>query len=351
MQEIKIPNGYFQLWHMYLAERGLNGLQLDFLQDQREQLEHILKQPMDTQISYRLFLEVMQRTRQHLDCPQLIFEMARYIRPEHFGVLGYMAARSQSVAEAIQYIMRFSRLVIDGQAVTKLRVDQAGEDIHLAWPFIHEKYALIHEMTFACIVALARQIFDFSPPLLKSIHFAHAAQNSIYQYQKFYSAEILFNQSEYQLVLSLESLTLQSQQSDPSLIHLLTKQAEEAIAAKPSEQSLTAYIHSWVADYLRTEQAIPKIEQIAAELYLSTRTLQRHLDQLNSSFKKIVENERMKRCEQLLLQNISLTDLAMHLGYSDQSALARAYKAYHGHTLLQRKQQIKHSMHNKNSLF
>lgn len=49
----------------------------------------------------------------------------------------------------------------------------------------------------------------------------------------------------------------------------------------------------------------------------------------------------MKRCEQLLLQNMSLTDLAMHLGYSDQSALTRAYKAYTGHTLLQRKQQIK----------
>jgi hypothetical protein len=40
--------------------------------------------------------------------------MAELIRPEHFGVLGYMATRSNSVAEALQYIMKFSRLVIDG---------------------------------------------------------------------------------------------------------------------------------------------------------------------------------------------------------------------------------------------
>lgn len=49
----------------------------------------------------------------------------------------------------------------------------------------------------------------------------------------------------------------------------------------------------------------------------------------------------MKRCEQLLLQKFSLTEIAISLGYSDQSALARAYKAYSGQTLLQRKQQLK----------
>ena len=94
MHEIQIPNGYFQLWQMYLAERGLDGLQLDFLQQDQAQLRHVLSMPIDTQSSYIFFLEVIQRTQQHLDCPQLIFEMARHIRPEHFGVLGYIASRS-----------------------------------------------------------------------------------------------------------------------------------------------------------------------------------------------------------------------------------------------------------------
>ena len=86
---------------------------------------------------------------------------------------------------------------------------------------------------------------------------------------------------------------------------------------------------------------MPKIEQIATELHISSRTLQRQLNEQNSSFKKILEIERMKRCEQLLLQNMSLIEIAIYLGYSDQSALARAYKAYNGQTLLQRKQQLK----------
>lgn len=341
MQEIQIPNGYFQLWQMYLSERGLDGLSLDFSASQQQQLRHVLSLPMDTQSSYLLFIEVIRITQQQLDCPHIIFELAKYIRPEHFGVLGYMAARSKSVAEVINYVMRFSRLVIDGSAATPLHVYQQGDEIHLSWPNIDEKFAWVHEMTFACIMQLARQIFDFSQPILRAIHFAHPAQTSVYQYQKFYACEVLFKQPEYQLILSLESLKLQSQQSDPSLIHLLTKQAEEAIASRPSYESLDQHIQLMVAEHLRLHHTVPKIEQIATALFVSSRTLQRQLNDLNSSFKEIIEVERMKRCEQLLLQQLSLNEISIQLGYSDQSALARAYKAYTGQTLLQRKRQLK----------
>ena len=42
----------------------------------------------------------------------------------------------------------------------------------------------------------------------------------------------------------------------------------------------------------------------------------------------------MKRCELLLVQNESLNRIAEQLGYSDQSALVRAYKRVRGSTLL-----------------
>jgi AraC-like DNA-binding protein len=49
----------------------------------------------------------------------------------------------------------------------------------------------------------------------------------------------------------------------------------------------------------------------------------------------------MKRCEYLLQQGLSLTEIALQLGYSGQSALARAYKQHSGQTLLQLKRQLK----------
>ncbi len=77
----------------------------------------------------------MQPTQQHLDCPQLVFEMAQYIRPEHFGVLGYMATLSNSVADALQYVMRFSRLVIDGRKYVPMNMTPSRViKLYCTWP-------------------------------------------------------------------------------------------------------------------------------------------------------------------------------------------------------------------------
>jgi AraC-like DNA-binding protein len=257
-----------------------------------------------------------------------------------FGVLGYMATRSNSVAEALSYVMRFSRLVIDGAEVSPMQMQQRDNEIWLTWPFLNEKYASLNEMTMASIVHLAKKIFPDQLQFLK-IQMAHSAQMAQYHYQKFYGCEVSFNQGCYAYVMSADSLALKSGFADPSLTQLLLKQAEVAIALKPRYESVLQQIHSAVADYLKAHAEAPKIEQIASELHLSTRTLQRQLRDLGSSFKQVLECERMKRCEYLLQQGLSLTEIALQLGYSGQSALARAYKQHSGQTLLQLKRQLK----------
>ena len=42
MQELQIPNGYFQLWNMYLIEQGIDFHQLGFLAQYQYELEHVL---------------------------------------------------------------------------------------------------------------------------------------------------------------------------------------------------------------------------------------------------------------------------------------------------------------------
>ena len=340
MQELQIPNGYFQLWNMYLIEQGIDFHQLGFLAQYQYELEHVLQLPIDTQSPFSFFQTILQLTREQLDCPQLIMEMAKFIQPEHFGVLGYMATRSNSVAEALSYVMRFSRLVIDGAEVSPMQMQQRGNEIWLTWPFLNEKYASLNEITMASIVHLAKKIFPDQLQFLK-IQMAHSAQMAQYHYQKFYGCEVSFNQAYYAYVMSADSLALKSGFADPSLTQLLLKQAEVAIALKPRYESVLQQIHSAVADYLKAHAEAPKIEQIASELHLSTRTLQRQLRDLGSSFKQVLECERMKRCEYLLQQGLSLTEIALQLGYSGQSALARAYKQHSGQTLLQLKRQLK----------
>ena len=344
MQDLHIPNGYFHLWQLYLLEQGIDALNADFLHDDHENLQRILNLPIDAQSPYLFFFFFFEKTRIILNRPNIVFDMAEHVRPEHFGVLGYMASRSTTVAEALQNILRFSRLVIDGDHIIPMKMHHYGHNVHMVWPFHHEKYILLNELTTALMMYLARKIVPEDQFPLRSVHFAHPPQMAMYHYQKFYACEVLFHQSEYCFVLDLDGLNLKIQQADPPLMQMLVRQAEEAIASKPRYETIAEQLHLIVAEYLRLEEQAPKIEQISQELHISSRTLQRQLSDLGTSFKKIIEYERMNRCEQLLQDQRHLTDIAMKLGYSDQSALARAYKAYSGQTLLQKKQQLKNAI-------
>ena len=341
MQDIRISNGYIQLWATHLRGLNIEPLQADFLEDLNTSLRHLIDQPFDTEVPLELLNTVIERTQTYLHCPQLIFEIVQSIRPEHFGVLGYMASKSSSISEMIGYIMRFQRLVVDGSEFVPLQIKQHEQSIELYWDFLHEKYQLLNELTIAAMVQLGRYILQDHPLVLRCVRLAHVPLMAQRHYQKFFGVDVRFSQAYYSFELDLQDLQFRSEQADPMLLQLLVRQAEEAIATKSSNESILQQARKIIADQLRTEYQAIKIEQLAQQLWMSSRSLQRYLSEQGSSFKKLLEQERMKRCETLLQQGLSLTEIAQQLDYSDQSALARAYKAATGQTLLQARKLFK----------
>lgn len=339
--EIKISNGYFQLWNEFLKQNQVDWKVLDLVQAQQDVLQQILSQAIDQQSSYAFFMQLIDATRQQLDCPDLAFAMARCIHPAHFGLLGYMASRSENLAQALDYVIRFSRLVIDSAYVAQMQYVHDEQTIRIFFPLQDEKYIFLHEMNLAAMFYLAKQFVSLDSLPLLQMSFVNAPQIALKYYQEFYQCPIKFEQARYEVIFSTEVLWLKPEQADANLIQLLIKQAEETLVQRTHRVTVAQQLQFIIAEYLRLQQRAPKIEAIAQELHLSVRTLQRQLSQLDTSFKKILEEERMQRCEYLLTQQRSFTDIALDLGYSDQSALARAYKAYRGRTLLQQKQQLK----------
>ncbi|OTG80023.1 AraC family transcriptional regulator [Acinetobacter sp. ANC 4648] len=339
--EIKISNGYFQLWKAFLKKNQLDWKVLDLTLEQQVLLDEVLSQPIDQQSSYAFFMELICATRQYLDCPNFAFAMAKCISPAHFGLLGYMASRSENLAQALEYVIRFSRLVIDGAHVTQMQYVREGQTIRMFCPLSDAKYIFLHEVTLAAMLYLAKQFVPLDQFPLLQMSFVNVPQIPLKYYQEFYQCKLKFEQPLYEVIFSTEVLSLKPEQADPNLIQLLVKQAEATLLQRAQLTTVAQHLQFIIAEYIKLEQQAPKIEDIAQELHMSVRTLQRKLSQLETSFKVILEEERMKRCEYLLMQKLTLTNIALDLGYSDQSALARAYKAYSGQTLLQKKQQLK----------
>ncbi|WP_044100257.1 AraC family transcriptional regulator [Acinetobacter pittii] len=346
MQDFTISNGYFYLWNTYLKEKGIDWQALNLTDVQARQVQNILASSIDAQSSLNFFLELLELTESRLQVSNLALDMATCITPANFGVLGYMASRSGSFAEVLEYVMKFHRLVIDGEQVVPMQVEQDASNIRLYWPLVDASNIILCELTLAAMVQLAKQIAPFHDFLLQHVEFVHRSRGPLVHYQRFFQCKLSFEQPYYALTFASEGLNVRPRHADPSLMQLLVKQAEEALAQRKIHTDLAQQIHWIVHEYFKHKQQAPKIEDIAIELNISVRSLQRQLQSLNTSFKLILDTERMKRCEILLHQNESLTTIAEQLGYSDQSALARAHKNLTGQTLLTRKRELQ--LANKN---
>ncbi|MNJ40779.1 HTH-type transcriptional regulator VirS [compost metagenome] len=75
------------------------------------------------------------------------------------------------------------------------------------------------------------------------------------------------------------------------------------------------------------------LEEVASQLCMSKRTLQRRLSELNVEFNELVEEVRQARALDLVRHSsLSLTEIAMRLGYYEASSFTRAFRRWTGLT-------------------
>lgn len=75
----------------------------------------------------------------------------------------------------------------------------------------------------------------------------------------------------------------------------------------------------------------PRLEDVALELRVSTRTLQRRLLEERITFHKLVEEARRELAQHYLLQSsLELNQTAYLLGYEDSNPFIRAFHKWEG---------------------
>lgn len=110
-------------------------------------------------------------------------------------------------------------------------------------------------------------------------------------------------------------------------ILLLETSALDLIHLESLKNRVSKYIKS--NSYLK----VLSIDDVAANFNLSSRTLQRKLNEEGCSFKEIVDNVRKELAlEYLKDRNNQIKDVAYSLGYNESSAFVRAFKRWTGTT-------------------
>jgi AraC-like DNA-binding protein len=186
-------------------------------------------------------------------------------------------------------------------------------------------YARLREYTGGKYAPL-RVDFEHSRPIDTGLH------------QQVFQCPLKFDQPTNRILWPAQMLEEPLLTADPRLHQSLLPGLEAERRSRLADTDLTARIGLVIEANLAVGQI--GLDQVAAHLHLSKRTLQRRLGELGLEFAQLVEQIRQALAIELVSQSVaSLTEIAQQLGYNEASSFTRAFRRWTGYSPRQFRQQ------------
>jgi len=246
---------------------------------------------------------------------------------KHVGVLGYLVLNSETVADGLETYLLCERHFYSIN-FAQLQRDEAQWT--LSWPdFLGNDNALFVEVAFSALITFVRHRFPNACELL-SVSFSGDKPENSQAFENFFGCPVSFNSNNPGLCFDARNIHagLKSVLPDDVKDMLVSQQKAVSEAIKISDPF---FKHLQQALLKLLPEGRATLPNIAAELNSSVRTVQRKLASYNLSYQSLLTGVREQLARRYLARtDLSLVELTLILGYSDQSAFTRAFKGWVG---------------------
>jgi AraC-like DNA-binding protein len=247
-----------------------------------------------------------------------------------FDVLGYSVINSPTFGAALERVVRYNFTWTDGSAFT---VETAGETTRITYNYLDDSVADCRhdaEMTLAAFAVLGRLITgtDWGP---NKVSFQHQQPRDISEHERIFRCPVSFKAKTNEFAFNSSTLDLPILKADSGLCAVLDRHAEELLARYPPENTLIERLRTMIKEQLNGGDA--SLERAANELGMSSRTLQRKLREHGTSHQELLDQMRRDLAMRYLQEpEMAICEVAYLLGFSESSALHRAFKRWTGMT-------------------
>jgi len=260
--------------------------------------------------------------------PAIGLKLGSNERPEHYSPIAIAALYTRSFREALERIARYKRLT----GPQEIRMVERGKEcaVEFVWLLADkaEPVTLI-DMCFAWAVAIGgRGTGRRINPL--RVEFKRRAGNRRL-YENHFRCPVTFGARHNRLVFRTEDMNQPFLTHNPELLELIAPQLEAELRQLRADDSLKAQVKAILKRLFAGHR--PHLEDVARELRVSTRTLQRRLLDEEISFQDLVAEGRRELAKHYLLQpSLELNETAYLLGYEDPNSFIRAFHKWEGAT-------------------
>lgn len=281
----------------------------------------------DIVISTARNIELVRLAIEHSKEPSLGLMLGQRLRMNTHGKLSFALMNSANLRQAIALTGRF--LPVRTNLLT-MRFDDHPETPRLVFsPAVELKNA--ERLVVEAVMLAVRNVFEYLAPGAQSVQavsFATASTPYDALTQTLFGCPVSYDAPSSAMHINPSALSLRLNTADAQALEqaAVMCQAELDKLAKP--ESLTASLQHRL---LNASDDMPSLEACAQALHMTPRTLNRRLQDENTSYRAIVDQVRHHLALQHLKNSqLSLQEIAYRLGYTDQANFRRAFKRWEG---------------------
>jgi AraC-like DNA-binding protein len=248
----------------------------------------------------------------------------------HFDAVDYLVGTSEDFGTALRRFERYFSLVSTGVAHV---LEDHGNSVLLVRryaPGCHTRMLAPAEFGFGNIVLRMRVALGihWCP---REVRFATPAPANDAKHRRVFGCPVSFEASESVIVIDRASLSLPMQSPDPNLLAILEKHANLLLEQLGNEAQPLGRIREVILEGLRDGDVT--IGRAARRLGMSTRSLQRELQNNGHTFEALVDECRRKLAHRYLGdRSLSIQEVAHLLAFLDLRGFYRAFKRWEGTT-------------------
>jgi AraC-like DNA-binding protein len=255
-----------------------------------------------------------------------------FSRPLRSGTLKFLCLSlldARSLETALHRFCQFFHIVLDDFRLESRRSGAVGQLTLRPNPVFHRIGPLGHELMLKLVHGVASWLIGQNIPLLQ-VDLACPRPAHALDHRYFFSGPVRFDCDGTLMRFSAAYLDLPIRQSKRNLGKFLARAPGDWIFGSFSEQLISHRIRQYLAAQLPDS---PTIEQAAANLHCSVRTLCRRLAAEETTFQALKDELRRDIAIQRLTEtDQTITKIAGDIGFDDPSAFHRAFRHWTGST-------------------
>jgi AraC-like DNA-binding protein len=260
--------------------------------------------------------------------PHLALRLPRELAFRRYDALTLAARASSSPRAVFDLFVRYAPLVFPGLAAEV--ADDAAE-VRLAMKIAGQPRGLglaVDEYLVASALALATRGESMRPVRAWLSSSRPANLEPLFLALGTHELELGARDTGFALGRSDADAPLPG--ADPMLLATAQHLAGAALAAVPRRGAFAVVVATAIEKRLGAS-GTPSSDDIAEALHMSTRTLQRRLDDEGTRFSEVLDAVRHRVARDLLLDpSLTLAEVAFRTGFSDLATFSRAFKRWSG---------------------